>query len=69
MEVLKSGLEQVRGGAECPCICSRATGGYRATDTNALDSGICGCNCSIDCGSYAVVENSMANALLANSYS
>ncbi len=49
MDVIKSGLEAIRGGVDCPCICSRITGGFRGADNMALEGGGCGCNCNIDC--------------------
>jgi hypothetical protein len=66
MDVIKSGLETIRGGSDCPCICARGTGGFRGADTMALDGGGCGCNCNIDC-LYPVTlgQNMSANSTLA----
>jgi len=69
MEVIKSGLEEIRGGVDCPCICSRFTGQFRNADIMALDSGGCGCNCNINCGSPATtVSNMAANSSMAYDY-
>jgi len=62
MKVIKSGLEYVRAGAGCPCICHT---GWSGADTMALEGGGCGYNCGCS-GEW--VENADANSLKAYKY-
>jgi len=66
MEVIKSGLESIRGGEGCPCICSRGSGGFLRQDTAGLENANCGCGCS--CSSIDTYTNNIANQTLASSY-
>jgi hypothetical protein len=59
MEVIKSGLEAIRGGEGCPCICSRGSGGFLGQDTEALDGGGCSCGCT--CSYVDTFDNNIAN--------
>jgi hypothetical protein len=59
MEVIKSGLEHVKGGG-CPCICSS---GWSTADTMGLEDGACGFNCG--CNYQTFVVNAEANSKLA----
>jgi hypothetical protein len=63
MDVIESGLEGIRGGAGCPCICSKATGTFLRHDTDALSSGACGCGCS--CLYIDNFDNNIANQTMA----
>jgi hypothetical protein len=70
MDLIESGMDKIRGGADgCPCICSRATGGFRASDIRGLEKNICGCNCSINCSPIVLIANNAdANATMADNY-
>jgi hypothetical protein len=58
MDVIKSGLEHVAGGASgCPCICST---GWSGADTIGLEGGTCGFNCG--CLIAEFFDNAEANS-------
>ena len=63
MEVIKSGLESIRGGEGCPCICSRGSGGFFRQDTAGLEHENCGCGCA--CSYVDTYDNNVANQTLA----
>jgi len=58
MDVIKSGLEAIRGGVDCPCICSRGAG-WSGNDTVALNGGGCACGCA--CRNIDTYANNVAN--------
>jgi hypothetical protein len=60
MEVIKSGLESVKGGG-CPCICST---GWSGADTMGLETGDCAFNCG--CLAATTQANLAANCAKAS---
>jgi hypothetical protein len=63
MEVIESGLEKIRGGVDCNCVCSRGAGTFMAGNTRATEHGGCSCECS--CYTTGTYVNNIANQTMA----
>jgi hypothetical protein len=59
MEVIESGLEKIRGGVDCNCVCSKGAGTFLRGNTRADEGGGCSCECS--CITVASYTNNVAN--------